>query len=157
VPDAYVAIVLPEAARWHAPYLDSRPDEYSPIVRTRLLSGRQTSAVAYLAAQEFRETLRREVDAALDGADALALPTLPILAPPIGAETIVIDPGAGGQTPVRSAMLRHTQPFNLTGHPAISLPIPGAPLPVGLQLVGRRGDTAGLLAIAALCEKMVSG
>jgi Asp-tRNA(Asn)/Glu-tRNA(Gln) amidotransferase A subunit family amidase len=52
-------------------------------------------------------------------------------------------------------MLKHTQPFNMSGHPAISLPIPTAGLPVGLQLVGRLGDTAGLLAIAAACEKIM--
>jgi Asp-tRNA(Asn)/Glu-tRNA(Gln) amidotransferase A subunit family amidase len=49
-------------------------------------------------------------------------------------------------------MLKHTQLFNLTGHPAITIPVPSGGLPVGLQLVGRRGGTAGLLAIAAACE-----
>jgi Asp-tRNA(Asn)/Glu-tRNA(Gln) amidotransferase A subunit family amidase len=53
-------------------------------------------------------------------------------------------------------MLKHTQPFNMSGHPAISLPLPGAGLPVGLQLVGRRGETPALLAIAAACEKMIA-
>jgi aspartyl-tRNA(Asn)/glutamyl-tRNA(Gln) amidotransferase subunit A len=53
-------------------------------------------------------------------------------------------------------MLRNTQLFNLSGHPAISLPLPGAPLPVGLQLVGRLDDTAGLLATAAACERILN-
>jgi len=54
-------------------------------------------------------------------------------------------------------MLRLTQLFNLTGHPAISMPIgdTAAGLPCGLQLVGRLHDTEGLLATAAACEPVV--
>jgi len=44
----------------------------------------------------------------------------------------------------------------MSGHPAISLPIRAAGLPVGLQLVGRFDDTAGLLAIAAECERILA-
>ena len=83
------------------------------------------------------------------------LPTLPITAPRLGSDEITIDPAKGDRTPVRAAMLKHTQPFNMTGHPAISLPVATTGMPVGLQLAGRRDDTAGLLAIAAACEKMV--
>jgi Asp-tRNA(Asn)/Glu-tRNA(Gln) amidotransferase A subunit family amidase len=57
--------------------------------------------------------------------------------------------------PVRAAMLRQTQLFNITGHPAISLPIKTDGLPVGLQIVGRRGATADLLAVAAAIESLV--
>jgi Asp-tRNA(Asn)/Glu-tRNA(Gln) amidotransferase A subunit family amidase len=52
-------------------------------------------------------------------------------------------------------MLRQTQLFNLTGHPAITLPVKTAGLPVGLQIVGRRGATADLLAVAAAIEGVV--
>jgi aspartyl-tRNA(Asn)/glutamyl-tRNA(Gln) amidotransferase subunit A len=154
IPDMYVRVVLPEAAAWHAAYLDVRAADYSTVVRTRLLAGREISAVAYLAAQAFRQPLRQEVDAVLADADVIVLPTLPIVAPPLGLAEIEIDPAVKDRTPVRTAMLKHTQPFNLTGHPAISLPLPTAGLPVGLQLVGRRGGTPRLLAIAAACEKM---
>ena len=41
------------------------------------------------------------------------------------------------------------------GHPAVSLPVNSSGLPVGLQLVGRRGETGRLLAIAAACERML--
>jgi Asp-tRNA(Asn)/Glu-tRNA(Gln) amidotransferase A subunit family amidase len=154
IPEIYVAIVLAEAAQWHARYLDTRGDLYSPIVRSRLLSGRDISAVGYLDARESAAALRRAVDALLDECDALVLPTLPIVAPPLGAGDIVIDPTIPGTTPVRSAMLRQTQPFNLSGHPAISVPVPSPGLPVGLQLVGRHGETARLLEVAAGCEKI---
>ena len=154
--DAYVNTVLPEGAAWHAQYLDSRPNDYTPAVRARFEAGRTIPAVKYLDAAEFCRRLRAEVDALLADADALVLPTLPLTAPLLGAGDITIDPALGGTMPVRSAMLKHTQPFNMSGHPAISLPLPVTGLPVGLQLVGRRDNTAGLLAIAAACEKIVS-
>jgi Asp-tRNA(Asn)/Glu-tRNA(Gln) amidotransferase A subunit family amidase len=95
------------------------------------------------------------VDARLEDADALITPTLPVFAPPLGALDLVIDPASGASMPTRAVMLKHTQPFNLTGHPAITLPAPSDGLPLGLQLVGRRGGTAGLLAIAAACEDIL--
>jgi aspartyl-tRNA(Asn)/glutamyl-tRNA(Gln) amidotransferase subunit A len=62
----------------------------------------------------------------------------------------------GETLPVRAAMLRLTQLFNVTGHPAISLPIPTPGLPVGLQLVGRRDRTEELLAVAAQVHRAMS-
>jgi aspartyl-tRNA(Asn)/glutamyl-tRNA(Gln) amidotransferase subunit A len=113
-------------------------------------------AIDYLRALSEREVLRHEVDAALEGRDALVLPTLPIPAPPIGADTIVID---GAEQQVRAVMLRNTQLFNLTGHPAISLPCGRTSngLPCGLQLVGQRTITTdALFAIALGCETHLS-
>jgi aspartyl-tRNA(Asn)/glutamyl-tRNA(Gln) amidotransferase subunit A len=149
IPETYTRIVLAEGAHAHAPYLDSRADRYSTTVRARFLEGRAILAVDFLAAQERRAQLRSAVDGALNGVDALVLPTLPIAAPLAGSRTVAV--GAESMD-VRTAMLKHTQLFNLTGHPAISLPIPAPGLPVGLQLVGRTGRTQALLAVAAACE-----
>ena len=152
--DAYVNISLPEAAHWHAPTLDARAADYQPPVRERLQRGRTISAVDYLRARDTRDALERAVDAALDECDALVLPTLPIVAPIHGAVEVTMD---NGETlAVRAAMLRLTQLFNMTGHPAISLPIPTDGLPVGLQLVGRRDRTEALLAVAATCERILN-
>jgi aspartyl-tRNA(Asn)/glutamyl-tRNA(Gln) amidotransferase subunit A len=151
--DTYVNISLPEAAQYHAPTLDTRASDYQPAVRERLLKGRTISAVDYLAARDSREVLRRSVDAALERCDALVLPTLPIVAPKLGATEVTMDNGQS--LPVRAAMLRLTQLFNITGHPAISLPIPTSGLPVGLQLVGRRDRTEELLAVAAHVARVV--
>jgi aspartyl-tRNA(Asn)/glutamyl-tRNA(Gln) amidotransferase subunit A len=150
----YVDLVLPEAAWWHDALLRTRGDRYTTRVRERLESGREISAVRYLAARDGRDALRGIVDAAFVNADALVLPTLPIVAPPIGAEALAVAPGQA-PVPVRTLMLKHTQLFNITGHPAISLPVPTHGLPVGLQIVGRRGRTAELLAIAACCERIM--
>jgi Asp-tRNA(Asn)/Glu-tRNA(Gln) amidotransferase A subunit family amidase len=149
--DTYVNISLPEAANWHAPTLDTRAADYQPPVRERLERGRTIAAVSYLHAREIRDVLTDAVDAALEDCIALVLPTLPIVAPLLGATDVEMD--SGEKLLVRAAMLRLTQLFNMTGHPAISLPIHTAGLPVGLQLVGRRDKTADLLAVALTCER----
>ncbi len=150
----YLHVTLPEAAAYHAAALAASPERYTKNVRLRLEMGRYVLAEDYVRAQAARAVLRREVDAALDGCDALVLPTLPIPAPPVGASIVGV---AGSPQPVRGMMLRLTQLFSLTGHPAISMPIGDTPagLPCGLQLVGRLDDTEGLLATAAACEPFV--
>ena len=147
----YLALVLADAAAYHAATLDTMPERYTPAVRLRLEMGRYVLGEDYVRALTGRDVLRREVDAALAGHDALVLPTLPIPAPPIGRQLGQV----GGQNePVRNLMLRLTQLFNVTGHPAISLPggRTTAGLPCGLQLVGSRGQTEALLRVALACE-----
>ena len=151
ITSTYVSISLAEAAHWHATLLQTREADYQPGVRARLAIGEKVRAVDYVEALEARERLRRAVDAALEECDALVLPTVAIVAPTLGAQDVVMS--GGQQMPVRSAMLRLTQLFNITGHPAISLPIPTNGMPVGLQLVGRRDETAALLAVARASER----
>ena len=133
----YLHIMLPEAAAYHAATLERCPERYTPPVRLRLEMGRYVLAEDYLRALAGRDVVRADVDGALSGVDALVLPTLPIVAPPLGAETVPID---GISEPVRAMMLRLTQPFNLSGHPAIALPVGSSPhgLPVSLQVVANR-------------------
>jgi len=98
-----------------------------------------------------RAVITREVERALTNVDALLLPSLAIPAPPIGEASV---PVKGGREAVRAVMLRCTQPFNLSSHPAVSLPCGATPagLPVGLQLVGRLGQTPNLLRAARSVE-----
>jgi aspartyl-tRNA(Asn)/glutamyl-tRNA(Gln) amidotransferase subunit A len=150
--DAYLHIVLPEASWYHAPLLERYADKYSPGVRLRLEMGRYVAAEDYVRAMQARRMLQRAVDRALEGLDALVLPALAIAGPPIGASTIEVD---GATEPVRAMMLRLTQLFNITGHPAIAVPCGRGEdgLPRGLQLVGHRGGTERLLAVAAAVER----
>ncbi len=156
IPRTYRHTQLREAYAAHAATLAARGGDYSPAVRRRLELGRSVTPADYARAQQLRETLRREVDAALAGRQALLLPTLPIPAPRLGAEEVAV----GDRTSdVRSVTLRLTQLFNLTGHPAISIPCGTTPegLPCAVQLVGRRGATRRLLDLAARCEGTIRG
>ena len=147
----YLHLVLADAAAYHATSLQQRPHSYTDNVRIRLEMGRHILAEDYVRALRGRAVITREIDAALASVDALILPALAIEAPPLGAKTV---PVRGGEEPVRNAMLRCTQPFNVSGHPAISLPCGASPagLPVGLQLVGHRGRTTELLRVARAVE-----
>jgi aspartyl-tRNA(Asn)/glutamyl-tRNA(Gln) amidotransferase subunit A len=156
IASVYLHLVLGDAAAYHAATLDSMPERYTTPVRLRLEMGRYVLAEDYVRALAGREVLRREVDAALADREALVLPTLPIPAPLIGADTVMIG---SRKEAVRNVMLRLTQPFNLTGHPAISLPsgLTAAGLPCALQLVGHHLQTDMLLSTALACEPRVSG
>ena len=131
----YVHVALAEAAACHARTLESQPDDYTPNVRLRLEMGRHILAEDYVRAMRGRDVLTREVNAALDGRDGLLLPTLPVPAVTLGAATVTVGTV---EEPVRNITLRLTQPFNITGHPAITMPCGRTRdgLPVGAQLVG---------------------
>ncbi len=148
----YLNIVLAEAAAYHAKTLETRPDDYTPNVRLRLEMGRYILAEDYVRALHGREVLRGEVDEALHGRAALLLPTLPIPAPKLGATTVRLG---DSDEPVRNIMLRLTQLFNITGHPAITLPSGATTegLPIGLQIVG--ATTSDLLAVAGAVERLL--
>jgi aspartyl-tRNA(Asn)/glutamyl-tRNA(Gln) amidotransferase subunit A len=155
IANTYFNIVLTEAYACHMKTLARQPDDYSPGVRERLQMGREIPADAYVEAQRVRALLRAEVTTALQQCDALVLPTLPIPAPAIGHDTVTID---GVARLLRPLMLRLTQLFNLTGHPAVSLPCgkTSEGLPCGLQLIGRHGGTSSLLGVALSCEPYTS-
>ena len=153
-PAIYMQIHSSEGAQYHAKTLESMADRYTRSVRLRLEVGRYVLAEDYARAMRGRDVLRSEVEAALADVDALVLPAVPIPAPPIGAESIVVDTTTQA---VRAMMLRNTQLFNVTGHPAISIPCgtTAQGLPCGLELVGRRFETSALLEIALACETVL--
>jgi aspartyl-tRNA(Asn)/glutamyl-tRNA(Gln) amidotransferase subunit A len=147
----YVHIALAEAASYHAPTLESRPQDYTENVRLRLEMGRYILAEDYVRAQRGRHLLTREVREAIGGRDGLLLPSMPVPATRLGVPTVSIG---GTEEPVRNITLRLTQLFNITGHPAISLPCGKTDegLPVGIQIVGTRNRTPELLEVAAAVE-----
>jgi aspartyl-tRNA(Asn)/glutamyl-tRNA(Gln) amidotransferase subunit A len=151
----YLKIAPREAFRQHKQTLEAMPEKYTPAVRRRLELGRTIPEEEFVQALDMQAVLRDEVNAALADCDALVLPTLPIPAPQIGADTVRV--GHVDES-VRALTLRNTQLFNLTGHPAISLPCGKTRdgMPVGLQLVGSHGRTDALVRFALACERLLS-
>jgi len=151
-PTIYVHIALPEAAAFHATTLESQPEEYTPNVRLRLEMARYILGEDYVRAMRGRDVLIREVNTALHGRDGLLLPTLPVPAVKLGAVNVSIGTA---EQPVRAVTLRLTQPFNITGHPAITMPCGRTHdgLPAGAQLVGM--ETVALLSVASAIEKVL--
>ncbi len=150
----YLRIVLRDAYAYHAATIDGMPDRYSDSVRARLELGRDVSSEDDAHAMADRATLTTEVDRALRRCDALILPTLPIAAPLLGQTSVRF----GSVTePLRNVMLRQTQLFNVTGHPAIAVPAgwTAGGLPCSIQLAATRTDA--LFAVAASCERQMTG
>jgi 2-dehydropantoate 2-reductase len=137
-------IVAAEAWQVHSGRDTSR---YAAGTRALLEFGRQVTPAQYAAAQAEQAELAAAVEVTLAGLDVLAGPTVGFTAPeqdpPFGVGE---DSGEG----------RFTGPYNLTGHPAVSIPVPAPGLPVGLQLAGRRGRDLDLLAIAAAAERVLA-
>ena len=113
--------------------------------------GRYILAEDYARALTGRRVLTREVNQALEGVDGLLLPSLAVPATKLGATTVRVG---AVEEPVRSITLRLTQLFNLTGHPALTMPCGQTRegFPVGAQLVGPAGETRTLLQLARSLE-----
>jgi aspartyl-tRNA(Asn)/glutamyl-tRNA(Gln) amidotransferase subunit A len=152
--DAATEISLAEALHVHeaAGYFPARAADYGEEVRQRIDSGAKVPAVRYLAGFDVRKKLLAEFETAFEDVDAIVAPTVPVPAPPIGAESVEID---GEQTGVRPAIVGHCRPANFTGLPAISIPcgFTREGLPIGLQLIGRAFDESTLLRVAFSYER----
>src|SRR6266851_6409115 len=153
--DAATDISLAEALHVHeaAGYFPARAAEYGDEVRQRIDAGGKVPANRYLAGFDVRKRLLAEFDAAFQNVDAIVAPTVPVPAPLIGAESVIIE---GEQVGVRPAIVGHSRPANFTGLPAISIPcgFTRTGLPVGLQLIGRAFDESTLLRIASFYERV---
>ena len=144
---AALAVVAPEAYAYHEAWLKTRRADYGADVSLRLLAGAFVPAADYLKGQRIRRLAVADVDRALAAADVLLAPATPIAAPTLGEREVEI----GGQRhPVRTSLIRFTRPFNLSGHPAASVPcgFTSAGLPIGLQIIGRALDEATVLRVA---------
>ena len=122
---------------------------------------RQMDRVASYSAAELYEAifartgLYRQVQSWFETADIVAMPTLSRPALPIDQDffgPIEIDNQRVEN--IRAAWYPYTMPFNLTGNPAISLPVgfDAAGMPLAIQLVARPGEDERLLHAAALLE-----
>jgi aspartyl-tRNA(Asn)/glutamyl-tRNA(Gln) amidotransferase subunit A len=143
-----------EACQANWALLTERPEGLAPDVRLRLEVGQFIAGVDYVKAQRLRRWLRDNLVEALQEADAFVLPTLPVSLPRQGTTLLHI----GGRTlPVPAALTRLTSPFNFSGLPAASIPCghDAHGLPVGLQIVGRPGADATVLAVARWCEAVL--
>jgi aspartyl-tRNA(Asn)/glutamyl-tRNA(Gln) amidotransferase subunit A len=144
---ASFAIVATEALAYHADNLRTRARDYQSDVRERLMTGVLVSGLHYVRAQQVRTLLRAEVDDALARRDVLLAPSTPIAATGVGERRTLIGETAAD---VRASLIRYTRAFNLSGHPACSLPcgFTRSGLPIGMQVVGRPFDEATVLRAA---------
>ena len=153
--EAYTPLVRAEAAFVHRAALAAGGEGFSPATLASLEAGAALTAGEYLLSRDRRARVIAGLDAALSQVDALLLPATPVVAPPRGTTEVDVEQG---RVPHRAAFLRLTSPFSLAGVPVACLPIGQLDgLPVGLQVVGRRGEDARVLAVAEAIEGIVRG
>jgi aspartyl-tRNA(Asn)/glutamyl-tRNA(Gln) amidotransferase subunit A len=147
------------SAMWNARFRDALPkwgNRLSPTLLKQMELGRDITGGDVGRALLARTQLYRKVQGWFDGSDVIVTPTLARTAIPVEErlfEPIEIE-GRKVDT-VRKAWYPYTHPFNLTGNPAITLPcgFHSDGLPMAIQLVGRRGEDARLLRVAAMFER----
>lgn len=132
-------------------YRQSREEGFGMEVKRRILLG--TFALSegyqdayYLRAQRVRDALRAQTEAVLEACGALLMPVTPGPAWRFGEKTDPVERYLGDL---------YTVPANLTGLPAVSLPLARTRggLPIGVGLMGRRHGLAELLALCGLLEE----
>jgi aspartyl-tRNA(Asn)/glutamyl-tRNA(Gln) amidotransferase subunit A len=140
-----------EAFAWHRTLLAEKGAAYDPRVRARIERGARQTAADYIDLLAARARLVTEMNSATAGFDALLMPTVPIVPPPIAA----LDDEAEYNR-VNMLLLRNPALFNFLDRCAISLPCQqeGEP-PAGLMLVGETMGDHRLLAIARAVERVL--
>jgi len=133
----------------------TRPDTLPATVKTVLLLGehlhRTYQGRYYARAQNLRPLIRRAYDDVLAAHDVIVLPTVPFRAAPLPPSDCSIE-----ATMVHAFHNNGNTPqFNVTGHPAISVPCGMEDgLPIGLMIVGRHFDDVTVLQVADAVEKI---
>ena len=145
-------IMASEATAYHRAYMKTRAADYGQDIRIRLGLGQFVLATQYIQAQRVRRMLYRHIQEAFERFDLLLTPTLPITAPRIEEREILFG---GKSVDVRPLLTRFTRAFNVTGHPALSLPGGLCPsgLPIGIQLIGRPFEEEALLRLGHAYEQ----
>lgn len=140
---------LPLMARMVArvPLLPIMERSLEPTTRWLRAQGR---GVTLSDVRAVADSLARDIDAWWGDADLVVTPTTAQPPPAVGSFAHL-----DGEATFRAAAAlgAFTAPFNVTGQPALSLPFPTTGLPIGVQLVGRRGADHLLLAVAASLER----
>lgn len=136
----------------------TRAEDFPPTLKLSILTGQYMSdrykSYYHAKSQNLAQRLTTAYDEALSEVDVLAMPTTPVT-------PFEYEPGLSGKELVRHAQGKeqrgkNTMPFNMTGHPALSVPcgtVDG--LPVGVMFVGRRGEDDTVLDVGARFEEAI--
>ena len=148
--ERYIVIATSAHATRYGPLVEKWGDRMSISIKASIANGQRYSAVDWMRAHDWRTGLFRAVQRLFERYDVIATPTMTAPPKPLDAEgSIATEAYAEWAAPL--------YPFNLTGHPAISLPggLTTEGLPVGLQLVGPWFGERRLLDVAELLETVI--
>lgn len=145
-------LMVPEATAAHEQTLRSVPELYGEDVRVLLEAGALVPAGDYLRAQRSRALMREAWTEVFQQVDVVAAPSVPMAAVKAGQQKVQWPDGT--VEAVSDAYVRLSAPANITGIPALSLPVgpDGTGLPAGLQLMARPFDEATVLRVGRAYE-----
>ena len=145
-------VLATEAAAFHKRWMIERPQDYGAQVLMRLQNGLAIPAVTYLEAMRWRGPALAAYLAAVTGTDAVIAPVAPMPAVTIAESDVGNSLDAEA---VIQRITRFTRPINYLGLPSLSIPtgFTKSGLPVGMQLIGRAFDEAGLVRIGAAFQR----
>ncbi|WP_121721542.1 amidase [Streptomyces sp. E2N171] len=146
-------LMVPEATAYHESTLRTVPELYQADVRILLEAGELMGAGDYLRAQRARTLMRDAWARILEEVDVIAAPAVPMAAVPSGQETVTWPDGTVES--VSDAYVRLSSPANITGVPALSVPVgrDAAGVPIGMQLLGRPFAERTLLRVGHAYER----
>jgi amidase len=142
-----------EAAVAHEATYPARKDEYGPVLASVIEMGRALSGVDYQKILLRRLDLRGRIAALLDAIDLLLIPVHPF--PPLTLATIRT---LGEQPRLIAKLQRYTCPFDMSGHPTITLPggFSEAGMPIAFQLVAAGLSEATLVRAGAAFQAVTA-
>mgnify|MGYP000182785790 CR=1 FL=1 len=131
---AAYTITTSESAALHLRHLRTRPGDYDPDVRDRLISGAMVPATWVIQAHRFRAWYRDALRKLFTEVDIILAPATPFHALESGTKTVTLD---GVTMPARPNIGIFAQPISFAGLPVVAAPIwlPGAQLPIGVQVI----------------------
>jgi aspartyl-tRNA(Asn)/glutamyl-tRNA(Gln) amidotransferase subunit A len=147
--EGIAAVFMTEVASVHRELFAEFADSYGENVRTKVERCLAVTDAEYERGLRAREELRERAEGALEDVDLVLTPTLGFVAPRLPVDDLEI----------RDATIRFTYPFNAYGWPALALPCGPAEdgLPASLQIAGRPGSDALVLAVGDLVERLLGG
>lgn len=149
---AMMAILGAEFAEFHRPFYEKNPDGYGADVRERLEGAFKVTLDEYVRALRERELIRRDMAGVFQRVEAIILPST--VCTPAPLETLMARVN-GKEIKAVWAQRPLLTPHNLTGCPAISVPMGFSKdaLPLSLQIVGPQWTEAEVLGIAHAYEE----
>lgn len=139
-----------ESFAWHRRLLAQRETEYDSRVARRIKTGATMSAADYIELHERRRDWIARMERELQPFDAMIMPTVPMVAPPIAE----LEASEDAFFKANGLLLRNPSSINLLDGCAISIPChaPGT-LPVGLMIAGPTMSDARVLTVARAAER----
>ncbi len=148
---AAFCLTAASGATLHRERLKTRPQDFDPATRDRLLAGALLPATVVLQTQRLRRWFAAQAMTLFDKVDVLLAPCTPDIAPLIGQKMMSLR---GVEVPTRPNLGIYTQPISFIGLPVVAVPLSSAHgLPIGVQVIVPPWQEARGLRVAAELER----